>query len=134
MGSLPRKLRTTAHKIDTGKAIKLCEETALMYQAADEIQRLEAENDELKQLLDQYQGCDYIAKLEQHIGELIAEKKELRKKIPQWVPVNDPPKKPGDYLTMNSAGFVQQEYFEKNWAMDVQYWMPLPEPPKEQSD
>ena len=45
----------------------------------ERIQRLEAENAELCELLDQYQGCDYIAKLEQHISDLLAEKKELRK-------------------------------------------------------
>lgn len=53
MSNLPDNLRQTAHKIDTGKPIKLCEETALMYQAADEIQRLEAENKRYKsELLD----------------------------------------------------------------------------------
>jgi hypothetical protein len=114
MSTLPDKLRDTAHKIDTGKGIKLCEETALMYQAADEIQRIEAEN------------------------------AELRQQIPQWIPVSEKLPEPNNpvlvyYLSaywLNPSMSVALHFDGGRWRQliggedmnAVLHWMPLPPP------
>ena len=148
MRTLPDKLRIQAGVMEMGETIAWGSDTALMYQAADEIQKLDAENAALRELLDQYQGCDYIAKLEQHISDLIAEKKALRKQLPQWVPVSERLPESNKpvlvyYLSaywLNPSMSVALHFNGDRWRQliggedmnAVTHWMPLPEPPEQE--
>lgn len=118
MNTLQDKLRQTAHKIDTGKPIKPCEETALMYQAAEEIQRLEAEN------------------------------ARMREQIPQWIPVSERLPEIGQHCVFKISLRGYKDYCEAgaldgggnicdlcgdptDELKNVTHWMPLPTPPEQ---
>ena len=77
------------------------------------------------------------------------ERERLREAMPRWIPVTEPPKEDGKYITLFADGFVCENHymvFTKDdmhpeggkWYHNeaslggVTHWMPIPTPPKEE--
>lgn len=111
--------------------------------AADLIERLTAENADLRKEIEWKDMVIALAQREQ--AEAEAERDALREKVPQWISVEDRHPKPGTRVLATDGVFVGEAYRTSadTWrrydgiAMRdcigsvVTHWMPLPEAPEE---
>ena len=111
--------------------------------AADLIERLTAENADLRKEIEWKDMVIALAQREQ--AEAEAERDALREKVPQWISVEDRHPKPGTRVLATDGVFVGEAYRTSadTWrrydgiAMRdcigsvVTHWMPLPDAPEE---
>ncbi len=119
-----------------------CQEN-LLGKAADLIERLTAENADLRKELEWKDMVIALAQRKQ--AEAEAERDALREKVPRWISVDDRHPKPGTRVLATDGVFVGEAYRTSadTWrrydgiAMRdcigsvVTNWMPLPEAPEE---
>lgn len=93
-------------------------------QAADEIEKLRAENDELKRLLKTQKGISET--MLKHWRQLVSEHHEL-KAANEWQPIDSAPKDEEILTYALHYGIIVEENCDRD---SVSHWQPLPSPPK----